>query len=363
MILSLNRQKALLLCSGVFLINHALGFIVPSPATLRPRTFLYSSQDDISPSDIEEEHELVASMMEEPSEPVKVVNGEETPIEIDTLLERTKLKNEFLTLIASTDRGQVASTYQKETASTIISELAALNPIEETTTSSFSRGTWELVYSDTQLFRSSPFFMAGRAVCQDGDEAERYDWFCDMHRAALAISIIGKVRQIVSSEKLVSEFEVKVGSIPFLNDFTPFAYSGGLPMTIEGAIVSSATIEESGMSQAYKLFMDTVQIKGSNIPLLRSILDSPNVKLQSRELGGFLEDTFPDQYTNPKPVFETIYLDEEGLRISRDQDGKLFAYTKVSDSEEETDYVDVMPDLGFSKLLEGFNDKILKFYI
>ena len=34
-------------------------------------------------------------------------------------------------------------------------------------------GTWELVFSDTQLFRSSPFFMAGRAVCKDGQEAEQ----------------------------------------------------------------------------------------------------------------------------------------------------------------------------------------------
>ena len=37
-------------------------------------------------------------------------------------------------------------------------------------------GTWDLIFSDTQLFRSSPFFMAGRAVCADGAEAQRYDW-------------------------------------------------------------------------------------------------------------------------------------------------------------------------------------------
>ena len=26
--------------------------------------------------------------------------------------------------------------------------------------------------------------MAGRAACQDGEEARRYDWFCDQHRKA-----------------------------------------------------------------------------------------------------------------------------------------------------------------------------------
>ena len=221
-------------------------------------------------------------------------------------------------------------------------------------------GTWELLYSDTQLFRSSPFFMAGRAVCSTPEEAERYDWFCDMHRAALAISNIGKVRQIISSDRMVSEFEVKVGSIPFLTAFTPFAYSGGLPVTIEGAIVSSADITPTDDGRAWEIFMDTVEIKGSNVPLLRQILDG-GVKLGSRDLGSFLEDNV-DSYTNPKPVFETTYLDD-GVRISRDQDGKVFVYGKVDDSTEPTDYKNVDADLGVAKLLEGLNDSIFKFYI
>jgi len=312
-----------------------------------------------------------AEVIESIVSPDAVVDLNENEINEDDTLEslhRTELKNKFLTTIAPTDRGQLATSSQKEIASGLINELSSLNPIDETTTSPFSRGTWELIYSDTQLFRSSPFFMAGRAVCKDGDEAERYDWFCDMHRSALAISTIGKVRQIISSERLVSEFEVKVGSIPFLNDFTPFAYSGGLPATIEGAIVSSASIEtgddiSNDSEKAYTLFMDSVEIKGSNIPLLRLILDSPNVKLRSRVLGQFLEDTFPDNYKNPKPVFETIYLDEEGMRISRDQDGKLFVYVRVDESEEVTNYENVEADFGLLKLLEGFNDKITKFYI
>ena len=54
-----------------------------------------------------------------------------------------------------------------------------------------------------------------------------------MHRAALAISTIGVVRQVIASDgKLTNEFEVKVGAIPFLSDLTPFRYSGGLPLTI-----------------------------------------------------------------------------------------------------------------------------------
>lgn len=277
--------------------------------------------------------------------------------------EKSKLIQSLLINASSSDRGQFASTAQKSKMDDIIAKLESLNDGQGTTNpteSSSIEGTWELLYSSTQLFRSSPFFMAGRAVCQTDEEAQQYDWFCDMHRAALAISEIGKVRQVISSDRMVSEFEVSVGAVPFLSDFTPFAYSGGLPFTIEGAIVSSADITPTSNGNAWEIFMDTVEIKGSNIPLLRKALDE-GLKLQSRGLGDFLESNIPS-YSNPKPVFETTYLDDI-LRISRDQDGKVFVYGKLSDETEPTNYDDVEADFGVLKLLEGLNDSIFRFSI
>lgn len=274
--------------------------------------------------------------------------------------ERTETVNALLRIAAGTDRGTAATLAQREEASSCIETLESMSPITNPTNSPSVVGTWELLYSTTQLFRSSPFFMAGRAVCKDGEEAERYDWFCDMHRAALAVSTVGQVRQIIGPTRMTSEFEVKVGAVPFLSDFTPFQYSGGWPVTIDGAIVSTADITPTSFGDGWEIFMDTVEIKGSNVPLLRQILDS-GLKLASRDLGSFLESNVSG-YSNPKPIFETTYLDES-LRISRDQDGKVFVYGKVSDSYEPTDYENVMPDLGFGKLLEGFNDSVTKFYI
>lgn len=197
--------------------------------------------------------------------------------------------------------------------------------------------------------------MAGRAVCETETQAKQYDWFCDMHREALAISRIGKVRQIVSDTRLVSEFEVKVGAVPFLSDFTPFTYAGGWPVTVTGSIVSSADITPTESGTAWEIFMDQVQIKGSNMPLLRSMLDN-GLQLSSRSLGEFLE-TNVDSYENPRPVFRTTYLDEE-LRVSRDQDGKVFVYVKVSDNESGTDYENVEADLGIAGLFEGFQNAV-----
>ncbi len=137
----------------------------------------------------------------------------------------------LLQIAASTGRGEFATPLQKEQAASLIATLEAQNPTPEPATSPLALGRWELLYSSTQLFRSSPFFMAGRAVCSTPEQAKQYDWFCDMHRKALAISTIGQVRQILSPTRMVSEFEVTVGAVPFLSDFTPFKYSGGWPVS------------------------------------------------------------------------------------------------------------------------------------
>lgn len=131
-------------------------------------------------------------------------------------------------------------------------------------------------------------------------------------------------------------------------------------MTIDGAIVSTADLTAINTT-TWELFMDTVEIKGSNLPGLRQALDSGRVKLESRRLGDFLMDNVP-AYSNPKPLFRTTFLNEQ-FRISRDQDNNIFVYVKTSDSTEPTDYSFVDADLGVAKLLEGFNDAITRFYL
>lgn len=259
---------------------------------------------------------------------------------------------------AITNRGQFASKAQHASAKNTIEQLETMSPHAKAAWSPLMQGRWELVYSSTQLFRSSPFFMAGRAVCSTKQQAAQYNWFCDMHRKALAISEIKAVRQIVSQDRLVSEFEVQAGTIPFLSDFTPFRYSGGLPVIIEGAIVSSADLKTTLDGTGWQLLMDTVEIKGSNLPVLRQALDA-GMKLPTRSLGNFLESTVP-QYANPEPIFSTTYLDER-FRISRDQDDNVFVYVKTSTATQITDYSNIDSDLGLIKLLEGFNDAVTPF--
>jgi hypothetical protein len=198
-------------------------------------------------------------------------------------------------------------------------------------------------------------------VCTTDADAKQFAWFCDMHRAALAVSQIEAVRQIITADgRFVSEFEVRAGAVPFLSDLTPFSYSGGVPLTVTGAIVSSADISSTPSGTGWEVSMDTVEIKGSNLPGVRQLLDA-GLKIQSRPLADWLEENSVE-YTKPEPVLQITYLDDM-FRISRDQDGNAYCYVKTSVSTELTDYSRVDPDLGIVKLLSGFNDAVTKFYI
>jgi hypothetical protein len=111
----------------------------------------------------------------------------------------------------------------------------------------------------------------------------------------------------------------------------------------------------------WELYIDTVEIKGLNVPILRNLLDSENVALRSLDLSKVLKDNV-DGYEVPRPVLRTTYVDN-GMRIVRDVDDNVYVYGRVSDSEVPTDYSGVMPNLGVSSLLEGFNDAMAKIYL
>ena len=46
------------------------------------------------------------------------------------------------------------------------------------------------------------------------------------------------------------------------------------------------------------------------------------------------------------------------MRVSRDQDGKLFVYVKVSGGSTPTDYSDISSDLGVGELLSGLTSRL-----
>jgi hypothetical protein len=220
-----------------------------------------NNNNSYEPEEVESPRSAYLEEMKKKKEKQPVEEEEEEDLKKNTPSSSVDVSSgilmKLLPIAASTGRGEFATSQQKNQAAGWIAALELVNPTPEPANSPLINGRWELLYSSTQLFRSSPFFMAGRAVCSTPEQAQQYDWFCEMHRKALAISSIGQVRQIVTPTRLVSEFEVQVGAIPFLSDFTPFSYSGGWPVTIDGAIVSSADISPSDDGNGWELYIDT----------------------------------------------------------------------------------------------------------
>ncbi|CAM9841375.1 unnamed protein product, partial [Heterosigma akashiwo] len=182
-------------------------------------------------------------------------------------------------------------------------------------------GEWDLIYSNTYLFRSSPFFMAARAVCKDGVEAERFNWFCKQHREALIFTQIGRVSQTISEGRLVSEFESRVPGLP------------GLPVIIKGTIQSSADyiLVSDDEPSADANTSSAVEATGSNIPLVSELLNLFE-GLDTRAMSQVLEERLSSTgrgYATPRPRFRTTYLDPEaGFRVGRDQDDNAFVYLR-----------------------------------
>ena len=115
------------------------------------------------------------------------------------------LKKRLMALAAASGRGQDATSAQKTAASGLVADLIAVNPTPEPARDPSIAGDWELVYADTHLFRSSPFFWAvGRMM-----GSENADFFYDAHAHQTGIfgGGVGRVVQSIDPEagRLVSD--------------------------------------------------------------------------------------------------------------------------------------------------------------
>jgi len=253
------------------------------------------------------------------------VRTEDAPAVKDT-------KMALLTLGVTTCRGEFASEEDKAELRRLVDKLLAANGDGVSPRAQFE-GSWDLIMSNTHLFRSSPFFMAGRSLLSGESQVAKFNEWCDLHRAALAFSQIGRVRQIVGDEQLRSEFQVKAGlSTLFF----------GFPVVVKGWIVTTADVlspkdarKDSGVAQddveengnMCRLAVRSVQVKESNVPYLRDALDTW-LQLPIQSLSSLLRNTpFNVERWRPEPVLRTWYLDET-MRVSVDQDDNIFVYVR-----------------------------------
>jgi hypothetical protein len=167
--------------------------------TRSSRLVLHDYAEDSSPSDYD-----TADLPPD----VKEVAVDEN---VEDVLIRDALKRELLLLASVTDRGAYATKDEQDIVIDLVAQLEALNPTEEP--ASHCEGDWDLCYSSTQFFRSSPFFQSIRvAVGEDNKEIAENGF--DLHDQATVGSRVGRVRQIITSSQLISEVDLEVGMLP-----------------------------------------------------------------------------------------------------------------------------------------------------
>ena len=267
-----------------------------SPSKTAPSTTsLFDYADDGAPSDYDSEDLLPLD-----KEVTVDDNADDASI-------RDELKRELLLLSSITDRGAYATREELDIVIDLVAQLEALNPTVGPARE--CEGVWDLCFdSSGQLFRSSPFFQEIRAAVGSDNKDIALNFF-NLHDAATVGSRIGRVRQIVSSDKLTSEVDIALPMLP------------GIPMKATGTVVTTADLKVVS-DKAWDLQVDTTQVRGSNIP----ILDMDNLKIELP-----VGNVYKSLMQGSVPVFSltTLYADE-ALRISRDEDEVFYVFVKES---------------------------------
>lgn len=184
---------------------------------------------------------------------------------------------------AATDRGQLATSSQKEAVEDLVSMLEAANPTDSPVDTAMIDGTWLLVYASKPLFKTTPLLLA----------------------AATPLLVVGQVKQTlrVDSGELVND--VDVTAFPLIS-----------------ATVSTTARVTPVTGERLELVVEKTGVKGKNIAGkldLGGIGGSlPVEQLYSKLKNGAVPETFLD----------TFYLDEK-MRISRGKGGAIYVYSKM----------------------------------
>lgn len=264
-----------------------------------------------------------------------------------TLATAQDLKGKILQIAALSDRGQrlntlVAPVYQE--LRTEMKEAAEnLFPMTKTINEAALAGEWELVYSDVELFRSSPFFLAIEQALDTSpgiptlgkwlgitDPTKKSSMFFKLHQLQVlswGASTVGRISQTLDFEKqeLTSSFDTILFGltvIPILGWFKLLPTFGGRVVTLA----------------------DRMQLKGNEIEMelaKTQVIDTPGVNRIPLVSGLLMDRWYPVKgvwkllpwnggpFDGRAPFCKvTVVYCDENMRITKDMSGALYIYTR-----------------------------------
>ena len=242
-------------------------------------------------------------------------------------LEKKEIKEKIYKISAKTDRGQrlnklIAPIYQenlKEIRS-LTKELIAFN--SEVNEEKLN-GDWELIFSDVELFRSSPFFLAIEKAL---DNQKRSDLFFKLHQlqvCSFGLSTIGQVSQKINFTKreFISTFDTTIfglTTIPIFGWFKLLPTFGGRVITLANEISLNKNV----------LKMTLQKTKVSEVEGLKRIPIFSNLLMERWYPVKNIWEKLPWNSNEPSLEVFIKYIDED-MRIIEDIYGSIFVYVRV----------------------------------
>ncbi|CAM9235419.1 unnamed protein product [Chrysoparadoxa australica] len=218
-----------------------------------------------------------------------------------SLNEVSIVKNQLLMLSAMSDRGQLCSPQQKEDVEDLVARLQEVTPMGALPKNRDMTGSWTLVYSSSQAFRSSPFFASLQALLGNDNISTRLFSLT----SSLPAARVGQCQQIIDEEgtRMVSRVEILV---------FPYKY-------LKGYVETKALILNDDIAQRLEVLVESSGITESTLGKLSPRLENWSVPLD------WISERFFDKI--PKVTLENLYLDKE-MRITRQTDDTLLIYVK-----------------------------------
>ena len=284
------------------------------------------------------------------------VNGQ-TPLAIrmvaatTTASETAAIKSKILQVAALTDRGQrlntlIAPTYQEKRAEmTELLDALAAAQAAETVSEAALAGEWELVFSEVELFRSSPFFLAIEEALNSSpnipalgrwlgltDPTKKAELFFKLHQLQVlswGASTVGRIAQKLDFEAqtLESTFDTTIFGltvIPIVGWFKLLPTFGGRVVTEADRLAFDADTRTLRMELQRTRVVTAPGVP--RIPLLDKLLMERwypvNAVWKLLPWNGGPFDGRP-----PTCSMEVVYVDES-MRVSRDGAGAAFVYTR-----------------------------------
>ena len=239
-----------------------------------------------------------------------------------------EIKSNIYKIAAVTDRGQrlnkLISPMYEEKANEMDELIEALKDFSFEISEKLLSGEWELIFSNVELFRSSPFFLAIEKALNDEFKSNLFFKLHQLQVGSFGLSTIGRIAQNIDFDKkeFLSTFDTTIfglTTIPILGWFKLLPTFGGRVITLADDLILEDKVLKMNLKKTKVSKVDGL----NKIPLFSTLLMERWYPVKE------VWEKLPWNKQSPSCEVSVIYLDDE-VRVMKDIYGSTFVYIRPS---------------------------------